>query len=174
MEKEINITEKLREGHVRAILIVEVLGKPAEYVSSALKTILDVMNKDKNLNILNKKIYRPKKVKDSRDLFTAFVEIEVLAKNLIKLFEVCFDYMPSSIEIIEPAELKFNLSEVNAIINDLAARLHQHDAFVKKTSMEKQILQAKINDLLKGNPIIEAEEVKTELGKKETEEEKKD
>lgn len=172
MEKEISLMElkeKLKEGYVRAILIIEVLGKPPEHVSQALRTVLDVMKQDKNLTILSRKIYRPKKVKGSKGLFTAFIEVEILAKNFIKLFEVCFDYMPSSIEIIEPVELKFNLAEANEIINDLASRLHKHDGIIKKLSMEKEILQTKLNDLLRGQPIIEAEEVKTELGKKEEE-----
>ncbi len=167
MEEKVNIREKLNEGYVRAILIVEVLGRPAEHVGSVLKGVADAIQKDKKIIFLNRKLYRPKKVKEAKDLFTSFMEIEVLAEGLVKLFDMCFDYMPSSIEIVEPTEVKFNLTQANSIINDLASRLHKYDAVAKELKIEKQILQDKLNELLKGNPIIETEDVKVEIGKKE-------
>jgi len=169
MEEKVDIREKLSEGYVRAVLIVEILGRPPEHVSAALKTLLGSMQKDKNMLLLNKKIYRPKKVKESRDMFIAFMEIEVLANGLMKLFEVCFDYMPSSVEIVEPTNLKFTLAQANAIINDLASRLHKYDEVAKRFNLEKQILQGKLNDVLRGQPIINVEEIKTGIGKVETE-----
>lgn len=169
MEEKVDIREKLSEGYVRAVLIVEILGRPPEHVGAALKKILGLMQKDKNMILLNKKIYKPKKVKESRDMFTAFMEIEVLANGLKKLFEVCFDYMPSSVEVVEPTNLKFNLAQVNAIINDLASRLHKYDEVAKRFNIEKQILQGKLNDVLRGQPIINVEETKTGIGKVEAE-----
>ncbi|MBU2497245.1 MAG: hypothetical protein KJ767_04255 [Nanoarchaeota archaeon] len=174
MEEKVNIREKIKEGGVRAILIIEVLGKPSEHVREALKQVLRVMEEDKHVDVLSKKRFKPKKVKGTKDLFTAFMEIEILAKNFLKLFEVCYDYMPSSIEIIEPSDLKMPLSNANEVINDLASRLHQYDSVTKKISIENQILQNKLNSLLSGNPIIENEELVTKLGKDEVGEQEKE
>lgn len=168
MEEKIDIAEKLKEGYVRAILIEEVLGKPPSHVSQTLKVLAKQMDKDKNLIVLKRKIYRPKKVKGSKELFTSFMEIEVLIKGFQKLLEVCFDYMPSSIEVIEPAELKFSLADANAIANDLASRLHKYDSLAKKLSMENQVLQAKLLEMFKktsaASPNID---FKVEFGKRE-------
>ena len=137
MEEEINIREKIKEGGVRAIIIIEVLGKPSEHVREALKKVLKVIEEDKHVHVINKKRFKPKKVRGTKDLFTAFMELEILAKNFLKLFEVCYDYMPSSLEIIEPTELKMPISDANEVINDLASRLHQHGNLLRKPSIKK-------------------------------------
>jgi len=124
------------------------------------------MRTDKNLIILDKKAYKPKRAKNARDLFTSFMEVEVLVKGLVGLFEVCLDYMPSSIEIIEPSDLKMSLSQANSAINEFAGRLHKHNEVSNKLVAENQILRQKLQDLLQGRVIIEQEDVKTELGKK--------
>lgn len=169
MEEEVNIKEKLREGYIKAIIIIEILGRPPEHVSQTLEAITKVMKKDKNVILLDKKIYEPKKIQNS-ELYSSFVEVELLAKGLVELFGICFDYMPSSIEIIEPIELKFGLADANSLINDLASRLHQIEEVSKKLNLEKQILQAKLDDLLHGTPLINREEVTVELGEGESDE----
>lgn len=173
MEKGVNVQEKILEGYIRAILIIEILGRPPEHVTQALNTVLASMKQDKKLIVLRQKTYRPKRAIDSKELFTAFMEVEVLTNGLIKLFEVCFDYMPSSIEIIEPAGLKLTAAQANAVVNDLAGRLHKFGEVAKRLNMEKQILQEKLNQVLQGKPIIKAEEVKLEIEKKEDSEEEK-
>jgi len=144
MEEKVNLREKLNEGYVRAVLIIEVLGKPAEYVTSALKTILGAMKKDKALIVYDQKFYDPKQVEKFPSFYTAFIEVELLANNFRKLMEVCFDYMPSSLEVMEPPELKLNINDANLVINDLASRLHKYDEITKKLNLEKQALQRKV------------------------------
>ena len=146
MEEKIDIAEKISEGYIRAVIIIEVLGRPIDYVSEALKKITEAISSDKEVIFLNKKTYKPKTLKEAKELFTAFTEVEILAKDFLKLFEICFDYMPSSIEIIEPAELRFNLADANSIINDLAGRLHKYDEVAKRLNIEKQILFARLED----------------------------
>ena len=169
MEEKVDVGEKLSEGYLKVILIVEVLGRPAEYVADALKKILTVMKRDKNLIILEKKAYKPKRAKNARDLFTSFMELELLAKGMRGLYEICLDYMPSSIEIIEPSELKMSLSQANSVINEFVGRLHKYTEVSTNLASENQILKAKLQEVLRGRVIIENEALKTEFGKKEEE-----
>lgn len=144
-KEPINIREKVSQGHVRAILLLEILGRPKDYLSKALKVVTARLDKDKEIHVLSKKHHRPKQVKEEQ-VFAAFAEVEVLSPTLLKLMEICFDYMPSSIEIVEPAELKMNLQQSNSIINDLASRLHKYDAVVKRLNLENQIMKAKLGE----------------------------
>ena len=57
--------------------------------------------------------------------------------------------MPSSIEIIEPSSLKIKIEDANALANDLAARLHQYDALLKKFKLEIETLHKKFQELEK-------------------------
>ena len=138
--EKMNIPDKIEEGYVRAILIIEVLGRPEDYVTRALQAISDNLEKEREIILLEKKVYKPRQVEKS-NLFTSFCEIEVLALGIGRLMELCFDYMPSSIEIIEPNNIKLDIANANSVINDLAARLHRYDEFAKSLTVEKNILK---------------------------------
>ncbi len=129
------------EFEISAILIIEVLGRPAEHVASALNQLTETIGREQDVQIINKKIYPPKQTEKTQDMFLAFAEIELKAKNLARLTELCFAYMPSSIEIIKPYDLKMTLNDANAILNLLTARLHNYDAIAKRLTIENAILQ---------------------------------
>jgi hypothetical protein len=69
-----------------------------------------------------------------------FVELEALAKDTSELVFFCFDYMPSSIEIIEPEELKYKKGDFSAFLNDLQARLHNIDMALKQYKARNTML----------------------------------
>jgi len=141
------IKSKIEKGWLRANLIIEVLGKPAEHIEKALEFAIEAMEKEKKVNVLNKKIHKAVLVKESKDVYTTFAEIEILVDGLYKLIEIVFDYMPSSVEIVEPTTLSMKLEDANALLNDLAMRLHQYDALLKKGRLELEILKRKLKEL---------------------------
>ncbi|MBD3203327.1 hypothetical protein GF327_03475 [Candidatus Woesearchaeota archaeon] len=122
MEKN-QIQQKISEGHIHFIAILEILGKPAEHVTKTLNDYLKKIEDKSSLAILKKDIAEPKKQKDS-EFFSVFAELEILAKNTKELVGFCFDYMPSSVEIIEPEKVVYSREDFTDFINDLQARLH--------------------------------------------------
>lgn len=126
---------------ITAILIIEVLGRPAEHVATALEQLIERLGKEQELQVTNKKIYEPKQTEKTQNMFLAFAEIEIKVKNLARLAEICFAYMPSSVEIIQPYDLKMTLNDANAILNLLVARLHGYDSIAKRLTIENAILQ---------------------------------
>lgn len=141
------IKSKIDKGWIRAHLIIEVLGKPADYLEEALSLAIDALDKSKKAEIIEKKINKAVLVKNAKDVFTAFAEVEILVQEVSKLIEIIFDYMPSSIEIVEPSNLALKLEDANALLNDLATRLHQYDALMKKSRIELSILAKRIKEL---------------------------
>lgn len=141
------IKSKIDKGWIRANLIIEVLGKPANYLEEALSLAVDALEKGKKAEILDKKIHKATLVKNAKEVFTAFAEVEILVQKVSALIEIIFDYMPSSVEIVEPSNLALKLEDANALLNDLATRLHQYDALIKKSRIELSILAQKIKEL---------------------------
>ena len=137
------------EKNVKAMLIIEILGKPADYVEQTLHGLIDKLGQEENIEILSKKFYEPK---PTETLFIAFSEVEIAVPSLFKLLEICFKYMPSSVEISEPADLKFNLNDANMLINGLMTRLHQYDAIAKKITFENNILKNQLQQIA-SNPV---------------------
>ncbi len=133
---------------INAILIFEMLGRPANYLKETLGKFIDRVGKEEGVEILNKKLHDPKKVEDAKqELFTTFAEVEIEFRNLTSLFKIIFVYMPSHIEIVTPKEIGIKNFDLGTITNDLARKLHQYDEIAKKLVIEKQILQKQLQQL---------------------------
>jgi len=128
---------------IRAILMLEVLGRPPAYVKEILSNITNEIGKQKDVKILSKKIAEPKELKDNNNLYTSFAEIEV-ETELIRLMAIIYNFMPSHVEIITPEEITMSNTDANIFMNELITRLHKYDEIAKSILMEKQILAEKI------------------------------
>jgi hypothetical protein len=122
---------------IKAILVIEVLGRPAEHVSEVLRMIGEKLENEKGVSVKNKKFFPPKQIES---LFSSFVEVELEIESFHRLLEICFEYLPSSIEIIEPTELSMKLQDANAILNYLAAKLHNYESLLKILATEREVL----------------------------------
>ena len=129
-----------QHAHIRCRTIIEVLGKPKEHVEKAIKEYIEHIKKDSDLVILHEEY---SDIKEQGKLWSQFVEMDLVIKGTSKLISFCFDYMPSSIEVLKPEHLVMTNPELSNFLNDLQARLHNVDMIVKNLKAE--------NDFLKGN-----------------------
>ncbi len=127
---------------IRAKVISEVLGSPQEHVDKTLNLLIDKLKERKELNIGNEKIFQAEKI-ENKQLFSGFIEYEINVENLNQLSGFCFDFMPSSIEILEPDELKTSSVIIGELFNEILARLHQNDMFLRNTIAELAYLKKK-------------------------------
>ena len=141
-----DIKAKLDEGYIHCRAIVELLGKPKDYVDKAIRMYVERMKQDKELIVLETNFNEPEA---KEDMFTTFVEIEMLAKSSEKLVWFCFDYMPSSIEVIAPDHIHYNGQTFSNFLNDLQARLHDIDLRLKITIEQNKILKNNATNLMK-------------------------
>jgi len=137
---------KTREKKVKASVIVEVIGKPKEHVEEAMTALIENIKENANMEVLD---FKKHKAKERKNYFTTFTEINILFKDIPMLMNFCFDYMPSSVDIIEPVEFEFEAPYLNDFINDFLARLHSSDMVVKNIKAENMILQKNSSNLLK-------------------------
>ncbi len=131
---------------IKARVIIEILGKPKEHVEKTLKEYVDKIKEDKDFEITNEKFAD---AKEQDNMWAAFVELEFLAKGMPALMGFSFDYMPSSIEVIEPEELKIKYNDLSNFFNDLQAKLHNVDMAIKQARNENQFLRKNTNTLLR-------------------------
>jgi hypothetical protein len=137
---------------VRAVLILEIMGRPAEHLKESFRGYLDQLKQDQRIQLISEQVHEPKKVEgldEGVEMYTAFAEVELKTFNLISLAEIVFDYMPSSVEILEPEEVTFNIGEANNFLNDLAGRLHKYDEIAKISKIQADQAVKKFNELYK-------------------------
>lgn len=138
-------------AHIRCRTIIEVLGKPKEYVEDAIRQYIEHIKEDSELVILNEDY---SEMKEQGKLWGKFVELDLVIKGTKKLISFCFEYMPSSLEIVKPEQLIMTNSELSNFLNDLQARLHNVDMIVKQLKAENDFLRHNMNAVLHNSIMI--------------------
>lgn len=135
---------KNTSGWIRCNVIIEVLGKPAEFLTKVLKKAVENLEKEEEICVINKEIHKPE---PAENLFSAFMELELCIKDMKKMLDFIFTYMPSNIEIVEPKEMKMNLNDSNDFANRLIVKMHQYDAVAKRMNFENQMMKFRLQEL---------------------------
>jgi len=133
------------EQKIRAIMIIEVAGRPPEYLTDSLKAHVEKINGVKGARLISSRIAEARKIEEEKDLYTSFAEVEVETDTFGRLNELIFEFMPSSVEIIDPSEIIFDCQEATVIANDLAGRLHKYDEVAKVARMQIQQLSERLS-----------------------------
>jgi len=133
--------------------VIEVLGKPKEHVEEALKGYVEKLKKDKNFQVLVADFAEAQQ-QEKQELWSTFVELEVKIKQVQNLTDFCFEYMPSMIEVIEPAELAFSEGDLSMFLGNLMMRLHKVDMVAKEVKFENDYLARNMGILLKNYVLI--------------------
>jgi len=151
-EEEIKeIKGKVAEGKILTRVIIEIVGKPKEHVDKALRVVIDNIKEQKNIEIVEKKLFNAEK---QEEMFSAFTELGVLFKDIQALIGFCFDFMPSSVEILDPEKLSFNSNEFAGLINDLLSKIHQMNLKLVQNNTEKKVLEKNLVNVLKNTVMV--------------------
>lgn len=121
---------------ITALMIVEVMGRPPEYLKEAIEKHISQLDNRKDVKLVSSKISDTKKIDEEKDLYSSFAEVEVRVSGLGRLLDLVFEFMPSSIEIVDPENLELNCQETTMFLNDLAGRLHKYDDVAKLAQMK--------------------------------------
>ena len=128
---------------ITASAIIEVLGSPKEHVNETLNMLVKKLKEDTNFKLLKHEMFDAVAVENT-PFWTGFVDIELEFKKFEQLTGFCFDYYPSSVEVIEPENLNIKNNELSILFNDLAARLHKTHQIVKEVHASNIVLADEI------------------------------
>ncbi|MDD3264198.1 MAG: hypothetical protein PHT94_04875, partial [Candidatus Nanoarchaeia archaeon] len=126
-----NVEEKLEKGYIRSRMIFEIVGKPKEHVKETMEKYISEISKVNDIieyDLLDV-------VETEDNFFSAVAELDFLLKDINQMFHLCFQYMPSSIEIIEPESVIMKNFDLTSVANTLQGNLHNLDYSYK---LEKQ------------------------------------
>jgi hypothetical protein len=156
---------------IRAIMIVEVAGRPAQHVKDSIKAHVGQLRLKKEICVINESISNPRKVEGAEEMYTCFAEVEIEVENFARLTEIVFDYMPSSIEILNPDKVEMSLPEATTYLNTLAGRLHRYDEVAKIAQFQVQELAQRFQNMQQQRipkilPVVEENKVEKKTNKK--------
>ncbi len=129
---------------IKVKAIIEIAGFPKENVELTMVKVVETLKK--NFKLEKQQVYEAVALKDKMEGFwSTFCEVDLNFKDINELVIFCFDFMPSSIEILSPQELNFKDIEMGNFLNDLLSRLHQYDMIVKNLTASNEIMKRKMN-----------------------------
>src|SRR3989338_998263 len=125
---------------IRSRIIIEILGSPVEHVEKLMPDVVNELEK-KNIKILKKEVSEPAKVEK---FYSSFAEVEFKCNDLDALLDICFDFMPSVVEIIEPKEFNIEPKILEDFLNDLLARLHRNSMVMRNLHAENVLMKKEL------------------------------
>jgi hypothetical protein len=124
--------EFVQKGQLRVWAAFEVMASQEEIASDSLKKHIEKLETDGRVKLYKKQFSDVKQVeKPLPNLKTGFsyiCEVEFVVKDLEDLIKLVVEYGPSSIEIVEPAEMKLNITQTQSILNFISAMMHRFAA----------------------------------------------
>lgn len=134
---------------IEARVVIEIIGAPKEHVEEVMKNVVEKFKAEEGLKVIKEKIAESKET--DNHLWGTFSEIEFETEHIQKIADICFDYMPSSVEILDPAGLDMDTSMLADMFNEVLAKLHGYSMTVKKLDAENKLLNARIDKLRQEN-----------------------
>lgn len=169
----------LDEHKIRAIMILDIIGRPPKHLTESLEKVIKEIDDEKGVRVVMKDIKEPVVMKEEKDFYTTFAEVEVELDDVLGLAILLFKYMPAHLEIISPEIIALSNNGWNDVFNELARRLHAYDEIARMLQNEKLVLLQKIQELggdlnnLIPKSMIEAPEQEPEKTDEKSKEKKK-
>src|SRR3989338_5052228 len=132
---------------ITAVMILDVIGRPPKHLTESLGRVIEEIDKEKGVKVVMKDIKEPVLMKEQKDFYTTFAEVEVQVDDVLSLAILLFKYMPANIEIISPEIIAIQNSGWNDILNEVTRRLHSYDEIARILQNEKVVLLKKIHEL---------------------------
>jgi DNA-binding MarR family transcriptional regulator len=177
--KETQIKEIISKNGIRAKIIIEILASKKENIISEINEHLESIDKSNTVGIVEINTFEP----DYDEKYSAwhgFVDADLLFENIEIFVEFCFKVSPTSVEIIEPQEFKYDSRHFTSFFNTVISLLNELNTTFKKTFLEKEdllkaykvtkeqnysLIRNLILNTIKNNP-LDVEEIEKKTGLK--------
>ena len=114
--------------------VIEVLGFPDTHVKEVTTKVIEKLKTEEGITTIKTEIHPPEKVKDR--FYSCFAEIEIKVHNFSRLLSFCYDYMPSSLEILDMEKVTMPIREFTFGLNELLERLHTYNITINNLSAQ--------------------------------------
>ncbi len=147
------IRERQKEGWIRALITFELVGKPKEHIERTLRAYLENIKNDGRIVTITEEYADALEHEDG--LFSAFCETEAIVEDLETFTWLAVNFMPASIEVIEPEQVPVLARVVTNWYNDLLSKLHETSNILREERAVNQHLTESLNALIK-NSVLSA------------------
>jgi hypothetical protein len=148
MKKANSDKDSLKTKWIKSTIILEIIGKPPEHLVSTLEELIKKIDEEKGVSVIGKKINEPVLMKDSKEYYTTFAEVEIEVEDILYLAIIMFKYMPAHIEVVEPELIALTNNGWTDILSELTRRLHGYDEIARVIQIQNAKMKQKLRELL--------------------------
>ena len=141
------------QENIKAVLILDIIGRPPEHLVKMLEDVIGDMGKEKGVIVKSKSIKEPAFMKDNKEFYTTFAEVEVEVEDIRYLAGLMFKYMPAHIEVISPENISIQNNGWSEILSEIVRNLHSYDEVARIMQIDNQKLIKKVIEL--GGKVIQ-------------------
>lgn len=117
-------------GKIKVWVAMEALAVKKDVVENALKTHIDRIRKERNIEIVKETFQDTIKVEQPPqgvlEAYSQVVEIEFRIDSLRNLANFVVIYGPSALEILDPPKLEVTASDAQDMLNSISALIHRY------------------------------------------------
>ncbi|HNZ51788.1 MAG: hypothetical protein BWY36_00136 [Candidatus Diapherotrites archaeon ADurb.Bin253] len=151
MKKQSSNKEDSGKKVISSTIILEIIGRPAEQLVTTLEGLIKKMGEEKGVKVTNKKINEPVLIKDTKDFYTTFAEVDLEVEDILYLAIIMFKYMPAHVEVVEPELIALTNNGWTDILSELTRRLHGYEEVARVLQFQNSEMQKKLKELLPEN-----------------------
>ncbi|MCH8519563.1 MAG: hypothetical protein LAT82_02305 [Nanoarchaeota archaeon] len=127
--------------------IIDIAGKPESLVSKTLDKVLEKLEGDETLEVVDVIKAEPDLQDEQSGMYTAFLEVELEFLNIRYAMSFIVEYLPTSVEILEPSSIKVTNEQLTEVLNDMAHFQIKNLNENHKFKAHNHILQKQIKEL---------------------------
>ena len=137
--------ERIKKGQILVQAIIEILGAPKAHVEDTMIKVVDGMQDKEWLEVVSDEVAE---ATQQKDLFSSYADVQVWVKSFGHMIEFLFNYMPSSIEILEPQEMQLKREDIGNLMTEISGRLHASDAQLKDLNARNQVIDRNTRQII--------------------------
>ncbi|MBN2331079.1 MAG: hypothetical protein JXC85_04635 [Candidatus Aenigmarchaeota archaeon] len=123
------VRKRLKDGWLKAWIAVEVVAITPDAADSSLRKHMEKIGREEFCLMYKQEFKEPQKIphpfERGKDAYSQVVEAEIVARRFEDLLFLVMNYAPSSIEILEPSEIRLKLGEAQGVLNSISELIHK-------------------------------------------------
>ena len=104
-----------------------------------MKKLVEDAKKYDTIKIIKSDFQEPVQHEDG--VWSVFTEIEIVFKNVKYMNSFCLEYMPSSIEVLEPSH-PLGVQHTNDLLNDVLSKIHKISLELKNANARNKLIES--------------------------------
>lgn len=142
----------------RAMMIIEALSMGKEALEKQLGLLEEKLKREK-IKIIKMKTAEAQQQGEN---YTSYIELECYTTDFSDLMTIIINYGPSSVELLEPKEVKLNLTQAQNTLNEVISAVHYYVALILSLKQLQMKSQQKKAEEQKSKPEEKNEEEQLE------------